>query len=84
MNYKIIVVIFSTDTAVTDLIMRVWSLLEHNNTSVRSAALNTLSSLTEHASFASLLQPTLRHLYQRALLEHHQQTHDTVEVVSEI
>lgn len=62
--------------------MRVWSLLEHNNTSVRSAALNTLSSLTGHASFAVLLQPTLRYLYQRALLEHHQATHDNVHVVN--
>ncbi|CAH1396143.1 unnamed protein product [Nezara viridula] len=71
----------SADTAVSELVMRVWSLLEHNNTSVRSAALNTLSSLTGHASFAALLQPTLRYLYQRALLEHHQATHDNVHVV---
>lgn len=71
----------SADTAVSELVVRVWSLLEHNNTSVRSAALNTLSSLTGHASFAVLLQPTLRYLYQRALLEHHQATHDNVHVV---
>lgn len=70
-----------TDSAVTDLIERVWSLLEHNSTSVREAALNTLASLTSHESFALLLQPTLRHLFQRALLEHHLPAHAIVETV---
>ncbi|KAK9499893.1 hypothetical protein O3M35_002836 [Rhynocoris fuscipes] len=75
-----------TETLVNNLVLRLWSLLEHNNSSVRLAALKTLSCLPacrQHGlianSWQSFLQPTLRHLYQRALVEHVPSVHKSVE-----
>uniref|UniRef100_A0A0A9X8J8 TATA-binding protein-associated factor 172 n=1 Tax=Lygus hesperus TaxID=30085 RepID=A0A0A9X8J8_LYGHE len=72
------------DETVGELIQRLWSLLEHNNSSVRAAALKTLSCLPDQQYFKAWsynLQPTLRHLFQRALVEHQPSIHQEVERV---
>lgn len=77
MDTSIICIVDRTETLVSNLVHRLWSLLEHNNASVRLAALQTLACLPacrQHGLLASswptLLQPSLRHLFQRALVEH--------------
>lgn len=60
---------YSVTEQVEKLVRRVWSLLEHNNSSVRKAALETLSALPAQNN-VELLQCSLRHIFQRALFEH--------------
>ncbi|KAL1131032.1 hypothetical protein AAG570_012269, partial [Ranatra chinensis] len=60
------------DETIGQLVKRLWSLLQHNNSSVRRAALETLSVIPNQqglTTWGSLLQPTLRHIFQRGLIE---------------
>lgn len=57
------------------LMPRLWPFLHHTSSSVRKSALLTLQKLTEldptvAPMSVSPLQETLRHTYQRALVEH--------------
>ncbi|XP_014240698.1 TATA-binding protein-associated factor 172 [Cimex lectularius] len=76
--------LIKSENTVIELVQRLWSLLEHNNAGVRKAALQAFCCLPSQPSFSSwpnFLQPTLRHVYQRALIEHQTNVHNTVESV---
>ncbi|KAK7502412.1 hypothetical protein BaRGS_00006365 [Batillaria attramentaria] len=67
-------VLGSLSHTLTDLVPRLWPFLRHNIWTVRRAALQTLLTLlTAHSGqspwVVPILQDTLRHIYQRSLLE---------------
>lgn len=75
--------------SLSEFVPRLWPFLRHNIVSVRRAALQTLLSLLSSNStnpqpcqwVIPILQDTLRHIYQRSLLETHQELLDLVERV---
>ncbi|KAL1452450.1 hypothetical protein WDU94_006681 [Cyamophila willieti] len=72
---------------VMEVLPRLWPYLSHSTSSVRLATLQTMATLTRshqtlNCSVPSLLA-TLRHVYQRSLIEHVREIQDTIEEVWE-
>jgi TATA-binding protein-associated factor len=65
------------DASLAELVSRLFPFLSHSSTLVRKAALNTLDTVTSRLDLAEIFLPAViqalsSHLFQRALLEHHE------------
>ncbi|GAB6025941.1 btaf1 RNA polymerase II, B-TFIID transcription factor-associated, 170kDa [Chamberlinius hualienensis] len=75
----------NTSLPLDQLVPRLWPFLSHNSTSVRKATLRTLGALVSTQRSQSWLVPilpeTLRHLFQRCILEHSEEILELIPVV---